>query len=262
MPRIRLLWLLAALCIFATACPERVDAPTEGEGSDDGAESAEPTSDSSGTDEPTGDDPPLDDDPVDESEDEPVDETEDEAPAEDEPDPLDLTVDLGPGEPYLDDAPLETTSSMVLDPLTGEIIVVTDVNIRDEGWHGVTFFATAPDGTEGEIQCSYRPDLAAVDSTYMPSCSAFGLPTFVPCGDFPLEDTGEGDFVVDGALVFEDGQILYQPTSVPAGDCDFTGAVVSGGFVGTCDADFSCRSAVFEDGFESGDTTAWSAAVP
>ena len=220
---------------MATACPDNGD----GGGSDD----TEP--DDVATDDQAAEDP----DPGSSDQDEPVEEPDQDEPAGEEPveaEPADLSVELDLGDAYLEDDLLETTATMSLDPVSGLVSIAAGPEVRDEGWHGVTLFLTAPSGLEGELQCSYRPDIAASDETYTPACNAFALPNFEPCGSHPFTDAGVGEMIIEGPFHFADGAIVFRPEGVIE-TCDLAEAALSGGFIGTCDASFSCRSTLLSE---------------
>ncbi len=277
MPRFRLLALIAALCLVATACPV----------SDTETANQEP---SAGDGDANGDDtdPPDEDAPEDEPGDDEPDPGEDDL--EDEPDPEDDDLDEGDvdeedtldeedaeenasedclparceplriptGGPYLDDPILDAEFTVMIGD-DGQATFTGPPEMRTDAWHGFVFFVMLEDGTEAEVQCSSRPDLDNVD----PVCFAFVLPDFGCGGQDPFDPGTDGDYVVPSPFFTDDsGQLVYLPGEVPEGCTDMTGAIPTGGYGGRCDSAGACNSLMFGDGFESGDTSAWVATTP
>ena len=263
MPSFRLLALIAALCLLATACPvsdteTATQEPSAGDGDANGDDTDPPAEDGP-QDEPGDNGPDLDEGDVDEEDD--LDEGDDLAEENAGEDCLPGRCEplrIPTGGPYLDDPILDAEFTVMIGD-DGQATFTGPPEMRTDAWHGFVFFVRLENGIEAELQCSSRPDLDNVD----PVCFAFVLPDFGCGGRDPFDPGTDGDYVVPSPFFTDDsGQLVYLPGEVPEGCTDMTGAIPTGGYGGRCDSAGACNSLMFGDGFESGDTSAWVATIP
>lgn len=239
MARFRLLAVLAAICLAATACPATDDEDTGADTSSSSAndDEGQAADASEAADEPDPEPEAADPEPEpveDEPSPEPAEEAPEPEPVEEESAPApDLGMPLTLGGPAGDDILLDLEAGLILDA-EGRITLLADERLRSEnGWHGATIFATAPDGTEAAIECSFRPDLENEPT----QCNAFILPNYECSVSHPFTDPGSGAVTMQTPFYLDvNGQASFFATEpVPDGCADITGATVTDAFFGQWD---------------------------